>query len=109
MKIRFANKIAAAAAAGLISAACGESAPEPQTPATSAGDDGAATGDDEAATDTADEGVDEGGEEQAACCKGMNECKGKGGCAVAGKHDCQGKNECKGQGGCNHHCPDQQG
>jgi hypothetical protein len=40
-----------------------------------------------------------------ACCKGLNECKGKGGCANPGKHDCAGKNECKGKGGCNMHCP----
>jgi hypothetical protein len=40
-----------------------------------------------------------------ACCKGLNDCKGKGGCAVDGKHDCAGKNDCKGQGGCNMHCP----
>ncbi len=40
-----------------------------------------------------------------ACCKGLNDCKGKGGCGVPGKHDCAGKNECKGQGGCNMHCP----
>lgn len=52
-------------------------------------------------------------------CKGMNECKGLGGCKMskkdlkkaakqmkmdmdkAGKaHDCKGKNECKGLGGC---------
>ena len=34
-------------------------------------------------------------------CKGMNECKGKGGCASdAAKHACKGKNECKGMGGC---------
>jgi len=33
-------------------------------------------------------------------CKGMNECKGQGGCSVAGKHDCAGKNDCKGMGGC---------
>lgn len=39
-----------------------------------------------------------------ACCKGLNDCKGKGGCAVAGKHDCAGKNECKGQGGCDMRC-----
>jgi hypothetical protein len=39
-----------------------------------------------------------------ACCKGMNECKGKGGCR-AGQHSCAGQNECKGQGGCNGHCP----
>jgi hypothetical protein len=38
------------------------------------------------------------------CCKGMNECKGKGGCR-AGQHSCAGQNECKGQGGCNGHCP----
>ena len=41
---------------------------------------------------------------QKACCKGKNDCKGKGGCAVAGKHDCAGKNECKGQGGCDMRC-----
>ncbi|HEX4338593.1 MAG TPA: hypothetical protein VH062_21960 [Polyangiaceae bacterium] len=40
-----------------------------------------------------------------ACCKGLNACKGKGGCAVPGKHDCAGKNDCKGQGGCDMHCP----
>jgi hypothetical protein len=40
-----------------------------------------------------------------ACCKGLNDCKGKGGCAVPGKHECAGKNDCKGQGGCNMHCP----
>ena len=41
-------------------------------------------------------------EEKAAkhVCKGMNECKGKGGCATAAKHECKGHNECKGQGGC---------
>jgi hypothetical protein len=39
-----------------------------------------------------------------ACCKGRNDCKGKGGCAVAGKHDCSGKNDCKGQGGCDMNC-----
>jgi len=42
---------------------------------------------------------------QKACCKGQNACKGKGGCAVPGKHDCAGQNACKGQGGCNMHCP----
>ncbi len=34
-------------------------------------------------------------------CRGMNDCKGKGGCASAeAKHACKGKNECKGMGGC---------
>jgi hypothetical protein len=38
------------------------------------------------------------------CCKGLNECRGKGGCR-AGEHSCAGQNECKGKGGCNGHCP----
>ena len=32
-------------------------------------------------------------------CKGMNECKGQGGCKTA-DHACKGMNSCKGQGGC---------
>ncbi len=39
------------------------------------------------------------------CCMGLNECKGKGGCAVPESNACAGKNECKGKGGCNMHCP----
>ncbi len=53
-------------------------------------------------------------------CRGLNECRGQGGCAVTGAqlkelaakagvpldsagspHDCKGKNACKGLGGCN--------
>lgn len=33
-------------------------------------------------------------------CKGLNQCKGQGGCAVEGKHGCAGHNECAGHGGC---------
>jgi hypothetical protein len=36
---------------------------------------------------------------------GKNDCKGKGGCAVAESNACAGKNDCKGKGGCNIHCP----
>lgn len=32
-------------------------------------------------------------------CKGLNSCKGKGGCATA-DNTCKGKNSCKGKGGC---------
>jgi len=32
-------------------------------------------------------------------CKGMNSCKGQGGCN-AGDMGCKGKNSCKGKGGC---------
>jgi len=32
-------------------------------------------------------------------CKGLNSCKGKGGCKT-GDNGCAGKNSCKGKGGC---------
>jgi hypothetical protein len=32
-------------------------------------------------------------------CKGLNSCKGTGGCS-AGDMGCKGKNSCKGKGGC---------
>jgi hypothetical protein len=32
-------------------------------------------------------------------CKGMNDCKGKGGCGSS-DNGCKGKNSCKGKGGC---------
>jgi hypothetical protein len=32
-------------------------------------------------------------------CKGMNSCKGKGGCKTS-DNGCKGKNSCKGKGGC---------
>jgi len=33
-------------------------------------------------------------------CAGKNSCKGHGGCATSAKHGCKGQNDCKGQGGC---------
>jgi hypothetical protein len=32
-------------------------------------------------------------------CKGLNACKGQGGCKT-GNNGCKGQNSCKGQGGC---------
>lgn len=32
-------------------------------------------------------------------CKGLNNCKGQGGCK-SGDNGCKGKNSCKGKGGC---------
>ena len=32
-------------------------------------------------------------------CKGLNSCKGKGGCS-SGDNGCKGKNSCNGKGGC---------
>jgi len=36
---------------------------------------------------------------RADCCKGMNDCKGKGMCKTD-QNECKGRNECKGKGGC---------
>jgi hypothetical protein len=83
MKLSISSAILAAAKAGLVLgavSACASSTPAP--------DD---------ATSVAAEGAK-------ACCKAMNDCKGKGGCR-AGEHSCKGQNECKGQGGCSAHCP----
>src|SRR5690242_4191460 len=33
------------------------------------------------------------------CCKGLNECKGRGNCKTD-KHNCKSMNDCKGRGGC---------
>jgi hypothetical protein len=38
------------------------------------------------------------------CCKGQNDCSGKGNCKVEGVNECKGQNKCKGKGGC--HAPD---
>lgn len=102
MKPDFAKNIAAAAAAGLMGACAGgatSSTPDPATAVDKTAAPAEDVGELEAESDSPDE------LQLADCCKGLNECSGKGGCAVAGKHDCQGLNECKGQGGCNAHCP----
>lgn len=113
MKIAFAKSVAAAAAAGLMGVACGGGGAEPEVPETPAADGaGDEMGDemgDDADDEMGDDMADEGGEAadgEKACCKGQNECQGKGGCKVDGSHDCKGMNECKGKGGCNAHCPE---
>ena len=45
------------------------------------------------------EGATASGEQTAKVhCTGVNECKGKGGCAMPNGNTCAGKNECKGKG-----------
>jgi hypothetical protein len=88
MALNFSKAVAAAASTGLIIgslAACDKNRQGASAPS-GGGEQTAAAG-------------------EKACCKGQNECKGKGGCAVEGKHGCAGSNECKGKGGCNGHCP----
>jgi hypothetical protein len=39
------------------------------------------------------------GEVEKHACKGLNSCKGRGGCSSS-DNGCKGKNSCKGKGGC---------
>jgi hypothetical protein len=108
MKITMMETIFTAAKAGLLAGAftaCGGTAPPAESPEGEMQpmpEEAAA-----AEADSTEMPAAEGQEPTAEgkdCCKGMNECKGKGGCR-AGEHSCKGQNECKGQGGCNSHCP----
>ena len=94
MSSKLALSLASAALMGLL-VGCGEE--EVATPAPTATED--------AAPDAVEADVKAAEGEQPAeatghACKGMNECKGMGGCGVEGAHDCAGKNECKTKGGC---------
>jgi hypothetical protein len=109
MNFSMKKTIAHAAKMGLVLgvvSACGGSTPPADSPEST--EAAAATEGDmpaeEGAMPAAEEGADAPTAEGKDCCKGMNECKGKGGCR-AGEHSCKGQNECKGQGGCNSHCP----
>jgi hypothetical protein len=92
------NSLLVAAVGGILLGATGcggGSQPEPATEATPAATPapvvpGAAPADPAAAPAATGEKMS---------CKGLNDCKGKGGCK-SDKHDCKGKNDCKGQGGC---------
>jgi hypothetical protein len=93
MAIQMGKALAFTAVGGLFAGlvGCGGGTPEPAAGGTTDPAAGGATtppaGD--ATTTTAAKG----------CCKGTNECKGKGGCKTDA-NDCKGKNECKGKGGC---------
>ncbi len=84
MKISFSNKIAAAAAAGLISAACGGNTPEAEAPAADTGELG------EEASELGEEAGEPAGDAES--------CKGEEGCEHGG--------ECKGEEGCEGHAPE---
>ena len=109
MAFKISKSILTAASAGIMMGAlagCGGSTPPPETPEGTdlpPAADSAAEPAADASAPAADASAPAAAEGKA-CCKGMNECKGKGGCR-AGEHSCAGQNECKGKGGCNHHCP----
>jgi hypothetical protein len=99
----FASALVSSALGGLVAGCAGEQkTTETPTPDGSAAADAtAAAPEATAAAAAADPSATSGAK---ACCKGLNECKAKGDCRVAGKQDCKGMNECKGQGGCNKRC-----
>jgi len=104
MAFKLGKSILAAASTGLMLgavAACGGSAPPVEAPA---GDAPAADAPAAAAPAEAAPADMAAAAEGKACCKAMNECKGKGGCKT-NTNDCAGKNECKGKGGCKANCP----
>jgi hypothetical protein len=83
------KSLALTAATGLVAGlyACAGSQEQPKDPAATSGDAPPA-------------GSAEAKAPNAECCKGKNECEGKGNCAVPGSHSCAGQNKCKGKGGC---------
>lgn len=97
----FASALVSSALGGLVAGCAGEQkpaeAPEGTAAATAASEPVA----DATAAAAADPSATSGAK---ACCKGLNECKAKGDCRVAGKQDCKGMNQCRGQGGCNKRC-----
>ena len=99
MALKLGKSMLAAASTGLLLgavAACGGSAPPVEAPAADAPAAEAPAAEAPADMAAAAEGK--------ACCKTLNECKGKGGCKTD-TNDCAGKNECKGKGGCKANCP----
>jgi hypothetical protein len=105
MALKLGKSILAAASTGLMLgavAACGGSAPPveaPASPEAPAAEAPAAPEAPEAAAPAGDAAAMPAAAEGKACCKTMNECKGKGGCKTD-TNACAGKNECKGKGGC---------
>lgn len=101
--------LAKTAASGLMVgalAACGGSQPTPEAPAAEVpAEDASTTTAPAAETSPEPSDPNSAAGEGKACCKGMNECAGKGGCKTE-TNACAGKNECKGKGGCNMHCPE---
>jgi hypothetical protein len=104
MAFNLAKTVASGLMVGAL-AACGGSQPAPEAPAAEAPAAEAPAAPEAPAADAplASEPTAAAGEAKA-CCKGMNECKAKGGCKTD-TNACAGKNECKGKGGCNMHCP----
>jgi hypothetical protein len=99
-KMNRTNSFMAAAVTGILAgaAACGgQASPAPAAPATEAAPVADAT-----PTEPVNDRIpadNDSGQPSKHACKGLNDCKGRGGCKTE-LNSCRGKNECKGRGGC---------
>jgi hypothetical protein len=102
MAFKFGKSMLARASTGLMLgavAACGGSAPPVEAPAEPAAEAPAAPEAPATAAPAADATATPAAAEGKACCKGMNECAGKGGCKTD-TNMCAGQNQCRAKGGC---------
>ena len=95
------NSLLAAAVSGILAgaAACGGQTPEPAAPAAEAPAAPVADATTPAPADDRIPADNDSGTASKHACKGLNDCKGRGGCKTD-LNTCRGKNECKGRGGC---------
>ena|SRR5271166_4749372 len=93
MKISKSSLVLTAAFTGLLGGTMARAASMPGTSRPGAELTSASSGISPIAGQAADDKVEK------HACKGMNSCKGKGGCK-ASDNGCKGKNSCKGKGGC---------
>jgi hypothetical protein len=101
------NSLMAAAVTGILAgaAACGgQASPAPAAPAAEApaAEAPAAPMADASASEPVNDRIPSDNDSSTAskhACKGLNDCKGRGGCKTD-LNTCRGKNECKGRGGC---------
>jgi hypothetical protein len=98
------NTLMAAAVAGILAGACGgEATPPPATPAAEApaaeAPAAAPPADASASVNDRIPADNDSSTPSKHACKGLNDCKGRGGCKTD-LNTCRGKNECKGRGGC---------
>jgi hypothetical protein len=92
-----------AAVTGMLAGACGgQSSPAPAAPAGGEAAPAPVASSDAAPAPTADDRTpvpNSSSQPSKHACKGLNDCKGRGGCKTE-VNTCKGQNQCKGRGGC---------
>ena len=95
--------LVAAAVTGILAGACGgQTSPAPAAPPAGEAAPVAAASTEAAPAATSDDRQlvpNSSSQPSKHACKGLNDCKGRGGCKTE-LNSCRGQNECKGRGGC---------